>query len=272
MRSENQRVSRTFTGGKHAIVPIEGTFRAGFDHEVIDDLEQLFQKYYYSRPDFVDGTSQLHQLCRKHIPAGGQILEVGAGPSNPTSAFLSSLGNVTGLDISDEVLTNRSLASAHLYDGGKVPFQDQSFDACVSDFVLEHVEDTRLHFGEIARVLKPGGVYCFRTPNVLHYVGIVSKLLPHKAHLAVANRLRRLKEAHDPYPTYYRANTTRTIQALSQAAHLEIVKLAGIEPEPSYGRYHALLFYPMMFYERIVNSSDHLQNFRSNILGVLRKP
>ena len=120
--------------------------------------------------------------------------------------------------------------------------------------------------------MKPGGCYCFRTPNVLHYVGIASKLMPHSVHVAIANRMRGLREAHDPYPTFYRANTARAISALSRSAELEISKLAVIEPEPSYGRSHPLLFFPMMFYERVVNSSDLFEKFRSNILGVLRKP
>ncbi len=45
-----------------------------------------------------------------------------------------------------------------------------------------------------------------------------------------------------------------------------------IEPEPAYGRAHALLFYPMMAYERIVNLSPALSDFRCNILLAARKP
>jgi hypothetical protein len=45
-----------------------------------------------------------------------------------------------------------------------------------------------------------------------------------------------------------------------------------IEAEPSYGAAHPLLFYPMMAYERVVNSSDLFSVFRVNILGTLRKP
>jgi hypothetical protein len=35
---------------------------------------------------------------------------------------------------------------------------------------------------------------------------------------------------------------------------------------------HPLLFYPMMAYERLVNSSELFSPFRVNILGTFRKP
>jgi 2-polyprenyl-3-methyl-5-hydroxy-6-metoxy-1,4-benzoquinol methylase len=45
-----------------------------------------------------------------------------------------------------------------------------SFDARASNHVPEHVELPKLHLREAARALMPGGVYCFRTPNLWHYV------------------------------------------------------------------------------------------------------
>jgi hypothetical protein len=44
-----------------------------------------------------------------------------------------------------------------------------------------------------------------------------------------------------------------------------------IEPEPAYGRAHAAFFYPMMTYERIVNSTGLLETFRVIIMGTARK-
>jgi hypothetical protein len=55
-------------------------------------------------------------------------------------------------------------------------------------------------------------------------------------------------------------------------AGLEMPSITMVEPEPSYGRAHALLFYPMMAYERIVNMSNALSGFRVTMLVVTRKP
>lgn len=234
--------------------------------------QHLFQKYYYSKPGYVGGTKPFHDICASKIRHGSEILEIGAGPSNPTTEALSQIGPVTGLDVDTEVLNNTSCSKTEIFDGLRFPFPDDSFDACVSNWVLEHVADPETHFKEVCRVLRPNGVYCFRTMNLFHYVTLGSRLTPHSLHLVLANRLRGLTaDAHDPYSTFYRANTARRLKSLNQKADLETNLLELMEPEPSYGRIHATLFYPMMIYERIVNSTSLLRNLRVIIFGVCIK-
>ena len=232
------------------------------------DTESLFQQYYYSDAAFIGGTTQFHRFCRDHIQPGARILDVGAGPTNQTSEYLASIGTVVGVDVSNEVMGNRSLAAADVYDGRILPYENATFDNCVSDYVLEHVLEPREHFHEIARVLRPGGAYCFRTPNLLHYVTMASWLLPHSLHRGFANQLRGLGSGHhEPYPTVYRSNTRNAIKRRCQSAGLDLEDLLWIEKEPSYGRAHSLLFFPMMLYERLVNRARILEVFRVNILG-----
>jgi hypothetical protein len=70
----------------------------------------------------------------------------------------------------------------------------------------------------------------------------------------------------------YRANTRSRLGRLAKSNCFQVEELRMIEGEPSYGAAHALLFYPMMAYERLVNSGDFLSCFRVNILETLRKP
>jgi SAM-dependent methyltransferase len=231
----------------------------------------LFNKYYYSRPDFVDGTSEFHGLCRINIQSGSNILEIGAGPANPTSTFLSSLGRLTGLDVSEEVESNKALAEWRVLSGDVFPLPSASFDACVSNYVLEHVATPVEHFREARRVLRVGGTYCFRTPNIWHYVTLGSRLLPQRGHLLLANRLRGLSpEAHDPYPTVYRCNSKSAVLATAKAAGFELLNLSIIEKEPLYGRASKLLFYPMLAWERLVNSHRIFSALGANLLVTLR--
>ena len=107
------------------------------------NTEHLFRRYYLDRPSFVDGTAEFHAICANHTPRGGRILEIGAGPSNATSDYLSTLGPVVGADVTDEVSTNRALKEWRLFDGETLPFDSASFDTCVSNYVMEHVENPR---------------------------------------------------------------------------------------------------------------------------------
>jgi SAM-dependent methyltransferase len=229
-------------------------------------------RFYRSRPGWVDGTTAFHELCRAAAPAHAKILEVGAGPTNPTSAFLATLGEVHGVDVDDEVRGNVHLASSVVVKGDRFPFPDASFDLAVSNYVVEHVSDARVHMAEIHRVLRDGGRYLFRTPNLLHYVALVSRAVSHRAHKLVANRLRNLaSEAHDPWPTVYAMNTPAAVRRHARQVGFEVERLDMVEKEPSYGMAARPLFLAFMTYERIVNSSDRLAPLRANMFVVLRK-
>jgi SAM-dependent methyltransferase len=234
--------------------------------------QQAYLERFYGSREHVDGTTEFHAMCAAHIPSGAAILEVGAGPSNPTSKYLAALGRLSGLDVDPAVRSNDALADARVLDTATFPFGDSCFDACVSNYVLEHIADPGSHLSEISRILRPGGVYLFRTPNRYHYVSLVSRLTPHWFHEAAANRLRNLREdAPDPYPTYYRLNSRRAIHRAALQAGLHVRELRMVEKEPSYGMASRLLFVAFMFYERAVNSSGLFAVLRANVFGVLER-
>ncbi|MEO7540105.1 MAG: class I SAM-dependent methyltransferase [Pyrinomonadaceae bacterium] len=234
--------------------------------------QEYIARYYSASSGWTDGTFDFHELCRSVIPMGGDILEIGSGPPNPTTKFLASIGRVRGVDIDPDIGLNTALASSHVLAGEDYPFADETFDACVSNYVVEHVDDPAGHLREIKRVLKPGGVYVFRAPNFYHYVSVISHLTPHWFHELVANRLRNLPpESHEPYPTQYRMNTRSAIRRHAADIGFQIDGLRLIEKEPMYGLSSRLLFFPFMAYERFVNRFEALDGIRANILAVLRK-
>lgn len=235
--------------------------------------QAYMDRFYRSRAGWRDGTTEFHDLCARAGRGARRILEIGAGPSNPTSSYLATLAELHGVDVDSAALGNDALSGAHVIVRDAYPFDDGYFDLCVSNYVLEHVADPRAHLAEVRRVLGPGGAYVFRTPNRFHYVALVSAATPHWFHELVANRLRgQGEEAHDPYPTAYRMNSARAVARHAKSAGFAVEVLDLVEKEPSYGMAARPLFLAFMAYERLVNATPKLANLRANLFGLLRKP
>ena len=93
----------------------------------------------------------------------GAVLDVGCG-RKPYRDFVPAT-NYVGVDIDTPV--TRALASADVfYDGRRLPFPDQQFDAVLCSQVLEHVFTPEEFLAEIRRVLRPGGTLLLAVPFV----------------------------------------------------------------------------------------------------------
>ena len=103
---------------------------------------------------------------------GKRLLDVGCGNGAQTLRLLDRFEATVGLDVVPEHL---EVLRAHVpedvpcravwYDGGRIPFDDASFDAVLSIETLEHVDDEMSTLGEMFRVLEPGGVLVVSVPN-----------------------------------------------------------------------------------------------------------
>lgn len=234
----------------------------------------LEEKYYSSRPNFKDGTTEFHEILDSLITHKNfSILEIGAGPENKTSSFISTqVARLDGLDIDERARTNPALNNIIIYDGSIFPIEDESYDLVVADYVMEHVEHPELMISEIHRILHKGGHFIFRTPNIFHYVSIISRFTPHWFHLLVANKARKNSEsAVDPYPTFYRFNSRRAVRAIISKVPMREVQLRMVEKQPSYMMFNTVAYRLGVLYERVVNFTQVLAPLRSNIFGILVK-
>src|SRR2546430_10602108 len=55
------------------------------------------------------------------------------------------------------------VCSSDLSDAGHIPYPDAAFDVAFADNVMEHLADPMAVLGEVCRVLRPGGVFLFRS-------------------------------------------------------------------------------------------------------------
>lgn len=199
------------------------------------------------------------------------VLDLGAGVGLlPFMDFRPAADVVIGLDVNREITSNRLVDYPVLGDALLLPFSDASFDAVIANNLLEHLREPAPVFAEVARVLKPGGRFLFKTPNKRHYVPLTARLVPDSFHAALVSSRGRSRK--DVFPTRYQANTSEAVRELAKGAELETVSIDLIEGRPEYCRVFWLLYIFGIMFERAVNSFASLAKYRVVILGELRKP
>jgi SAM-dependent methyltransferase len=134
-----------------------------------------------------------------HVPAGGSVLDLGCGTGELAVALASSGLQVTGCDISTEMLHIASAADAP----GNVdwielkprwqalPFRQHAFDAVIASSVLEYVDDPVAVLCECCRVLRPGGIVLCTVPDPRHPVRWLEWLIGVTARMPVARAVGR---------------------------------------------------------------------------------
>jgi SAM-dependent methyltransferase len=93
----------------------------------------------------------------------GRLLDVGCGTGATTADFRDAGWDVTGVDISEDMLRlarGRGLDVVRA-DSVALPFDGASFDAVVSLWTHTDVDDFGAAVGEAARVLRPGGILVY---------------------------------------------------------------------------------------------------------------
>ena len=103
------------------------------------------------------------------LAPGERVLDLGSGAGTDSlvaAQMVGPQGSVTGIDMTPEMLENARASAAEMgadnvsFVEGEVerlPFADGSFDVVISNGVIDLVPDKDAVFGEIFRVLAPGG-------------------------------------------------------------------------------------------------------------------
>ena len=119
--------------------------------------------------------AQLREVAPR---AHGKLLDVGCGEKPYEAIFLPYVDSYLGVE--HEASFAHTTASARaskpdvLYDGKRLPFDDQSFDTVLSVQVLEHTSRPQELLEEMARVLRHDGTliltapFCFRLHEEPH--------------------------------------------------------------------------------------------------------
>ena len=89
----------------------------------------------------------------KEIVANKKVIDIGCGFGRNKSLVELAGGEWTGVEPFE------GGANTVVGDAENLPFDDAIFDVAIMDAVLEHIPDVGKAISEVARVLKPGGVF-----------------------------------------------------------------------------------------------------------------
>jgi ubiquinone/menaquinone biosynthesis C-methylase UbiE len=154
-------------------------------------------------------------------------------------------------------------------DVSTLPLADSSIDLVTSNMVFEHLDRPGAQLREVFRVLKPGGVLVFHTPNVLGYATILARLVPEILKKPLI-RVLEGRRAEDVFPAYYRINSPRDIRHFADRTGFTVVELrlivsgGGLVMCPPVVPLELLLIRLLM--------TRPLKALRTNIIAILRKP
>ena len=128
------------------------------------------------RPAIPTSTSA-QALAERLIPAlvspDALVVDLGCGRGDSVDAFRAAEPSVRwiGVEVGDSEYETRTDVELRVFDGVALPFEDASVDVVFSKQVLEHVERPHELVPDVARVLKPGGVFAGSTSHLEPYHG-----------------------------------------------------------------------------------------------------
>jgi len=104
------------------------------------------------------------------LVAGKTVLDMGCNIGYGLEVLASTAFSVAGLDVSPRAVAAAQqrlgpTVDIRVYNGTLCSFASRSFDAVTSFQVIEHVSDYTAYFSEIVRLIRPGGMVLFTTPN-----------------------------------------------------------------------------------------------------------
>lgn len=170
-----------------------------------DFLAQFLSEYAFQPATALWRTIELPALIGLGIPMGRGV-DLGCGDAKLTAILLRRIGHrdLTGVDPdareADEAIRRQIYSAVRVCSGDQIPEADASFDFAVSNSVLEHIPDLDPVLGEMARIVRPNGLFLLTVPHAGFHAQLRGPLLPGLSRADYEARLDK-RLAHLRYPT-----------------------------------------------------------------------
>lgn len=140
--------------------------------------ERLIPEDFQTKEEYLLYLKQLfpYKTIKRYLPKKGLILDLGCGEGYGTKIISQYVKKIIGLDIEKETIEHASKKYQskncifELYDGVKIPYKSNTFDAVISFQVIEHIQNDLNYISEVYKVLKKNGIFIVTTPNKIYRI------------------------------------------------------------------------------------------------------
>jgi SAM-dependent methyltransferase len=227
-------------------------------------------------PDLEYSQTQFERYLWRYGPESKSWLDLGCGHrmlpewrAESERDLLARAPFVVGIDYDlPSLQRHRSISLRARASATRLPFADGAFDLVTANMVVEHLDDPAQQFREVARVLRPGGIFLFHTPNRGGYSIRVARLLPDAVKRTLAAILESRAE-EDVFPTYYRANTRTDVADIATRSGFEVDSIDAILTSPVFQVVPPLVVLELLLIRQIQRPS--MADLRPDLICVLRR-
>ena len=183
--------------------------------------------------------------------------------------LIEKAGMVVGIDADlPSVEKHRSVRLKLVGNISALPFRESSFDLVTANMVVEHLDNPVLQFHEVSRVLKPGGIFVFHTPNACGYSTMFARLLPEGLKPALI-RVLQGRPGEDVFKTFYRANTEEDIYRLAYATGFDPPEIRLVASSAELALITPLAFLELLWIKLLLTKA--FRHLRTNLTVTLAK-
>ena len=202
------------------------------------------------------------------VGCGHQILP--AWREAAEQRLVSRCRRVVGVDrVPTSLKQHRTISRLAVGDIIDLPFAADTFDLVTANMVVEHLRDPERSLREVWRIVKPGGVFLFLTPNALGYSTILARLLPERFKLLLV-RVIQGRRSQDVFQTHYRVNTRTAIERMARVTGFEAEVIQPIASGAEFIRFLPFALLELLWIRML--RSERFRALRTSIIAVLRKP
>jgi len=178
-------------------------------------------------------------------------------------------GTVVGLDADSPSIEKHRSIRLRLVGGISIlPFRESTFDLVTANMVVEHLDNPELQFREVQRVLRPGGIFVFHTPNARGYPTVLARLLPEGLKKFLI-RVLQARRGDDVFRTYYRANTEAEIYRLAGVAGFALPEIRLIASSAELAVIPPLALFELLWIRVLLTRT--FRHWRTNLIVTLKK-